>query len=206
VLGSLDTLKQQLGITDATRDDALTLALAAASLKLLDRCGYSETDVTGKTQIFRRLKYNREARLELRPVSNVVVEGRPLGAAAEDWTPLVADVIDPDRGTFIVLGAQNWWPPTQEIQPRFMRWRDPEWPVIRVTFDVAGIDGADAAPEDLQEAAIALAGYLYDRIGGGAAEQESAGQVRRQLLTEPVPCWVDPMIVRHLAGSFARWR
>lgn len=206
MLGTIDTLKQAVGIPvgDTSRDAALTVALSAASEKLLGRCRYSEDDVTAQVDYLEKLKYNRKARLELRPVANVVVEGRALGQTNEDWTPLVGDVLNPAEGVFLVLGAQNWWPPTQQVQPRFMKWRDPEWPIIRVTYDVAGL-GADV-PDDLQQAVYALAGYWYERIAAGASSSEQAGQLKRTFMDAALPAWVEPMLSRHLKGSYATWR
>lgn len=208
MIGSLESFKQAIGTDDGSRDDALTVLLDAATLKVLDRCGYEEDDTTGVITLFRKLKYNRLAILEKRPVvdGTLVVEGRALGQPAENWTALVSDILDPALGKFTVLGAQGWWPPTQDIQPRFMRWRDPEWPIIRATYNVTGIGSGEDAPEDLIAAVYALAGYWQDVLLAGAATSEQAGQLRRELDKVSMPSWVESMLGRHTKGRAATWR
>lgn len=208
MIGSLDSFKQAIGSDDGTRDGALTILLDAATLKVLDRCGYEEADTSGVVSFFRKLKYNRQQILEKKPVvdGTLVIEGRALGQSNEDWTKLVGDLLDPTTGKFLVLGAQNWWPPTQEVQPRFMRWRDPEWPIIRCTYDVTGIGAGEDAPEDLIAAVYALAGYWSDVLLAGAATSEQAGQLRRELDKVSMPTWVESMLGRHTKGRYATWR
>lgn len=204
MLGTLEDLKGKMDIaaTDVSRDGALTLALETASVKVLDLCRYAELDAPATKEIFRNVQFNRDLFTALRPIANVVFEGRALGESV--WSTLDGDVIDPAEGRIILLGASSWWPP-QQPTAAFRRWRDPVWPIIRVTYDVTGF-GADPADE-LVDAACSLAAFWFDRDLAGASDTSTIGPVSRKWLNEGLPAPLLEKLSKHTKkrGGGARW-
>lgn len=213
MLASLEDLKGKLDIpaTDLSRDSALLLVLESASEKVLDVCRYSETAITARQEIFRNVQYNRDLFTALRPIDPgvaAVFEGRPLGQGADGtqpaWSKLEGDVIDAAEGRFTLLGASGWWPPTQRgLQPNYQRWRDPEWPIIRVTYNVTALA---PPPDELVDACASLAAFWFDRDLAGAGSVSQIGQVRREWLNDALPATFTARLSSHISvGAGAQW-
>lgn len=214
MLASLENVKGKLGIalTDTSQDEAITLVLQDASVKILSLGRYSETDLAGRQDIFQEVQVETPVALTLRPVSAVtLVEGRTPGNT--DWVTLAYDLTDATKGEVSLLGAESWWPPTPDriVRPRFSRWREPTWPIVRVTYDVTGIGSegnvapAAVVPSDLRDATAALAAYWYDRHLALASESAQVGQIRRTYMDADIPSWVLSSIASHMEEQRARW-
>lgn len=207
MLGTLDDLKGKLDIpeSDTSRDGPLTLALETATAKVLHLCRYAEEDEASHVETFRNVTFNRDLLLELRPIDpdTIVFEGRALGEAT--WSTLDGDVLNADEGRVILLGASAWWPPTNTLQPGFTKWRDPVWPLIRVTYDVTGLGNNPAS--ELIDAAASLAGFWYDRDLAGAGESSMIGPVSRKWLNESLPKTLLEKLTGHMSGrgGGAQW-
>lgn len=209
MLATLADLKGKLGIpsSDTSRDADLALVLEAATERVLDLTRHLETDAS-RTDTFRNVRFNHSFLLGKRPVASVTrVEGRGLGMTS--WVALSYDLLDAGRGEIVLLGAGAWWPPTEAQQERFRRWRNPEWALVRVTYQVTGLGAADGTPpeppKDLRDATASLAAYWYRRDLAGAAQGSQIGLVREQWLSEPVPAWAQARLARYLESRLARW-
>jgi hypothetical protein len=209
MLATLAEVKGKLGIptTDTSRDSDLTLVLQAAGERILDLTRCLEGDAT-RVDLHRNVRLNHGLLLEKRPVSAVTrVEGRGLGMTG--WVDLSYDLLDAGRGEIVLLGAGAWWPPTS-LQPEwFRRWRNPEWPLVRVTYQVTGLGSADGSPpeppQDIRDAVASLAAYWYRRDLANAAEASSIGEIREEWLSEAVPAWALARLARYLERGLAAW-
>jgi hypothetical protein len=185
-IATLDDVKAAAGIApdDTSKDEALQLALDAASAKVLDLTRHVEATVGGRIDTFRDVQLDTVLALTKRPVAALTtVEARSFGNSG--WTTMSADLVDANEGEIVVLGMQNWWPPTLRLTPASQRWRNPRWPIVRVTYDVTGVAGS--VPGDLLGATSALAVYWWQRDNAGAASVEKVGQLARTWTNEPLP-------------------
>ena len=218
MIGTIDDLKGKLDIpvTDESRNDALTLVMESASIRILEECNYEDADATDRVEIYEHVQVGNPLMLERRPITvtadvpQVAVAGRGLGekddAGAPSWTDLEFDVVDAERGKIVILGSDlGWWPP-QDPRPKFKRWREPEWPIVRITYDVDG-QGGVAADQDLIDATASLAAFWYKRDLAGASSEVTLGAIGEKYLDEPLPGWVMPRLRKHLrrSGRRARW-
>jgi hypothetical protein len=202
MLATLQQLKDRLGITDAGQDAQLTTLLQSASDKVLDLCGYKEADTPGIVELLRNVQQGREVRTGYRneiASTTFLVEGRGHGTA---FSTLASDLLDPDDGVFLVLGSAEWWPPNfvEERRPRFRKWREPVWPVVRVTYDVIGIGTGANAPQPLQQAALRLASFWLSLEQAGATAEARVGQIEQEMSEMPVPQDLRSILGRHYRG------
>lgn len=202
MFGTLDDLKGKLGlpVTDTSRDDALTLVLEGASAKIEELARFSEAGETGRQDTFTDVQTGTLLTLSKRPINQgqtpVLVEGRWPSTTA-GWFTLSADVYSEEDGKVMVLGRDAWWPPLLVLRPPYERWRNLIWPVVRVTYDVKAQGSGSEAPQELQDAALSLASYWYDRDLAGAAESVQMGQLVKELMTAPIPPWVLSRVSKH---------
>lgn len=172
-------------LTDSSDDAALELVLAAASKQIEEATGYASKPIEGRVQTFRNVEEGRLLKLDRRPVSNVAVAGRLRGDADSEFTPLLADVQDASRGELVLLTGKDWWPPVQRpTRDLFV------WPVVRVTYDVAGQGEGFDAPPRLRDVTAALAVYWFERHAAGASESRSIGKLAETLASSAIPAWV----------------
>lgn len=202
MLATIDQLKLRAGVEDDSQDNDLTLALEAASDKVLDLCGYVETDIE-VVDYFEYVKQGFQTPLSKRPVStdaSFLVEGRGHGTA---FGTLTADLVRPDKGEFMILAAGEWWPPTYRTVNRYMRWREPEWPVVRATYTAVGIVAAGVAPQQLVEATVTLANYWWSQSQPGARSEMQIGQIRQAITDAVLPPGFRGMLGKHYRGAGA---
>lgn len=215
MLAQLQDLKDRLGVTDGGQDGDLSSILEASSDKVLAVCRYSELDATGIVEALREVQQGREYRTKLRrvnalptdgtmPTSGFKVEGRGHGNA---FAQLSVDLIDADDGVWTILGAAEWWPPNyaEERRPSFRRWRQPIWPVVRVTYDVTGINDSELAPAALREATLTLAVYWLGQSKAGAVSDVTIGQLSQTISDEPMPHSVRSLLGGHYQAAGATW-
>jgi hypothetical protein len=213
MLATLDELKGRLGIalSETTFDDELTTVLTAASEKVLDLCGYVEADTPAGTpivELFRNVQQGREFKLKVRNLldgGTLLVEGRGHGT---EFLPLSADLLDPTDGVLMILGAAEWWPPNyvEERRPTFRRWREPIWPVVRVTYQAAGIGDEQTAPDQLRHGALRLAAYWRGMDKAGATTEARVGQLEQTLAEQPLPKDLKSILGSHYRRSVsATW-
>lgn len=210
MLGQIGDLKELVGIDDAdvTQDTTLTLALETASVKILDYCKLVEVDTPAIVETFRNVQQGREYKTGVRNVDTstnaFLVEGRGQGAGI-GFAQLAADLIDPVEGVWMILGSADWWPPvyaTENRRERFRRWREPTWPVVRVTYDATGVGDSNAR---LTTAATSLASYWLSQAKAGAVTQVTLGQLAQEIEREAMPSHIPSMLGNQYRGSGARW-
>jgi hypothetical protein len=206
MLATLDELKGRLGISDTSLDDELTTILTAASEKVLDLCGYVSADTTGIVETFRNVQQGREFLLAKRNVTGTpTVEGRAHGTS---FLALSSDLLDPADGVLMILGAAEWWPPNyvEQRRPSFRRWREPIWPVVRVTYDAAGIGDEQTAPDPLRNGALRLAVFWRSLDQAGATVEARVGQLEQTLSEKPLPKDLTSILGSHYRRrEAARW-
>lgn len=208
MLATLDEIKTRLDIelADTSQDDALTTMLNAASQKVLDLCRYVET--TGQVvEYHRNVQQAREFKLERRKVdpAAITVEGRSHGN--DTFQTLASDLLDPDDGVAMILGSAEWWPPNyaEQRRPAFRRWREPIWPVVRVTYTAIGIGDEQSAPDELRQATLRLATYWREIDNVGATTSMKIGQLSQSWSDRPAPSDLRSILGRHYRGTSATW-
>lgn len=211
MLATLNDLKAKLGIdsSDTALDGPLELVLESASDRVLKLCRYSEAEADDQVEYFQNVRNGDKIWLPMRPVkvtsdvADVSAQGRAIGIA--DWADLAIDVLDPDRGIVAILDAADWryFTPDPIRGPRRTRYK---WAVVKVTYSVTGVGSEVDAPKAVQDATAALAAYWYDRHVSGAAESISIGSLRKSILTEAIPEWIESALADRMEeGQRARW-
>lgn len=213
MLALLDDIKTRLDIdaADVSMDDDLTAILETASEKILSLCRYSE-NADEIVEIVRNVQQGREYRTKTRllvadsgtpDVAVFKAEGRGHGSSFQQ---LAVDVLDSTDGVWMILGSSEWWPPNyvEERRPRFRRWREPIWPVVKLTYGVVGV--GDPAPRELSDAAVSLAIHWLTQSKSGAITDVQIGQLKQSISDAPVPSHVKAMLgSTHYRQTGATW-
>lgn len=202
---NLATIKGKLGISTTSRDAAITSVWNGAEAWVIDRTGFALASGS-RTDVLRDVQLDRPFLLTRRPVSALTLaEGRVPGGDGASWAELTADLLDADKGEVIVLGAPGFqvWPPTQP-EAEWFRWRDPIWPLVRVSYTT----GAATVPNDLVDATAALAAYWYQRHLAGVTSATRIVETSESYLSYGIPPWVSVVVeryVRSAAGTAGGW-
>lgn len=215
MLAQLSDIKTRLGIdaADTTQDDDLASILEASADKILSLCRYVDEDTDGIVEMFTDVQqsqtYRTKTRLLAAPSGTpdpavFKVEGRGHGTT---FVQLAVDVLDPADGSWMILGASEWWPPNyvEERRPKFRRWREPVWPVVKVTYNAVGIEGDTDSAATLREATIALAIHWLGQSQAGAVTDVQIGQMKQTISDQPIPQHVKAMLGSHAKRAGATW-
>jgi gp6-like head-tail connector protein len=174
--GDLATLKAALGITDTTRDTALTLALNAASEQIDTLTGrtFNASTTSATTRVYRTTAHVDGTALLVDPIGDVT--GLAVGSGATStgtFTALPAATYDVGPDNAIVKGQ-----PVTMIYNLSYAWTI--YPYVQVTARF----GWPATPYAITQAALLQAGRLYRRKDSpegvvGSAEFGGITTVRR---------------------------
>lgn len=190
LLSTVALARAKLGLSpaDTSRDAELQVVLDGVESWILAQTGY---DLVGgpHSETFRRVQEGRTLWLGKRPVSALSdVQGRELGAAS--WETLQADLVDGPNGKLVILGrnAAGSWPPSASAGSPWASWRARIWPLVQVTY----VTSAQTVPNDLLDAAAALAAYWWLRQRTPALRLHASG-------SDPgaIPAHLDAAIAPH---------
>lgn len=204
---SVDNVKHKLQIPEANKahDEHVKGALLAARLRVIERTGL-DLDGAGNSpgsivDIFRNVRSGNPILLTRRPVAAITTAEIRGHASTPQWSALGADLVDAQAGE-VVLTAETlpFWPP-EEQRPGWYRWRDPIYPIVRITYTTSVYE----APEDLAQAIEDLAAYWYGQARAGVASSASMGGISKTFRNESVPEWIAARIAPYERGRRAAW-
>lgn len=209
MLATVEQVKRVLDIPEAdTQDNEYIVWLVdQANRRVLDQSRLSLAAEVGRIDTFHEVQVGRRIRLSRRPVTQVTAaEIRTLGSDSE-FSSVTFDLADAKRGLVILLGGfgLDVWPPREPPSLAFS-WRDPIWPVVRITYDTGALAAGSEDEVRLRGAAASLAAYWYERFRAASKASESIGPFRQTFMEAAIPPWVQSQIEQVAdRGGSADW-
>lgn len=194
---TVGAVKEKLRIptSDSSKDPAIDRVLSSARRYFEERTRYDLAGTASQIDLFEDVQKGSTLHLVKRPVTSVTkAEARSLGQNAA-WGDIAYDLVDAARGRLRIVSSalDGGWPP-RDPPARIYSWREPRWPLVRVTYATS----AFLLPFHLEDAVHALAAYWYERQGAGAKDSASlVGVAAQTYLRGAVPAWVDEIFAGH---------
>jgi hypothetical protein len=201
---TLADVRAKLGLAedDTSQDLNLQGILAGVERQVLNISGYSLVPIVGRQDTIRNVREGIPFFTTLRPITAVTaVDGRLWGSPT--WSPLSAEVLDGNKGEFVIIGAYTGavasFPPVEApMSPWFRRRVERVWPLVRVTYDVA----RHVPSADLKEA-VALIAAAASANAAGALQSVSVGAISESYAVEAtqgagLPSWAAALLAPHL--------
>lgn len=185
--------KLDLPAEDTDLDDEITAVMDSVSQWILET---TQLDLDGGhsyTELHRRVQLGQELYLNWRPVASIeTLTGRVVGGDAQ---ALDFDLVDPDQGLVVLLGADGLraWPPVETERPRWFRWRNAEWPLVSVSYTTAPF----GVPKDLSDTAAAIAAAYWLIHKAGLRVYSSIGSVIERYSSDHIPTYCLPILARY---------
>jgi hypothetical protein len=214
VLVQNEDVKRKCGapVGDESNDILIASLLSSAQTRVLDRLGFVEAAEAGHVEYKSNQRNDRTYVTDLRPVANLVVQGRP--EYIEEFTTLSATVDDPDNGVVSLLGADGFLLRAYYDNHRSVNGWDGlhyEWSTVKYTYDVAAVADAVSANDlaTIKDAISSYAAWLVTRALAGGAARQQMGQIVQELADELEPEWVWLPLAKFLkrgdTGERAEW-
>ena len=206
MFGDTNSVLARLGVptTDSAVAAIATVALNAATDRILARARFSEAAITGQVETLRSVQLGRDLSLAKRPVSAITsIFGRLPGQDDHTYdTPLTPDLYDAYEGRLLIVVTAYTpiFPPhwTMNPNPHF-QWRAPRWPIVTITYDVDAIPAEDKTR--LSRAANELA--IYWMTANPGVTGKTVGPLATAWVDDPkaAPPWFEGMLRSYVVGE-----